>query len=105
MRRSFWVRAIATPLACGNAVILKASEQCPRTHALIIEAFADAGLPEGVVQVVTNAPADAGGGGALIDAPRRRINFTGSTTVGKIIATRAAGSSSPACSNWAARHR
>jgi acyl-CoA reductase-like NAD-dependent aldehyde dehydrogenase len=27
------VRAIATPLACGNAVILKASEQCPRTHA------------------------------------------------------------------------
>ena len=36
------VRAIAVPLACGNAVILKASEQCPRTHALIIEAFADA---------------------------------------------------------------
>jgi acyl-CoA reductase-like NAD-dependent aldehyde dehydrogenase len=49
------VRAIATPLACGNAVILKASEQCPRTHALIIEAFAEAGFPEGVVNVVTNA--------------------------------------------------
>lgn len=86
------VRAIATPLACGNAVILKASEQCPRTHALIIEAFADAGFPEGVVQVVTNAPADAGAVvGALIDAPEvRRINFTGSTTVGRIIARRAA---------------
>jgi acyl-CoA reductase-like NAD-dependent aldehyde dehydrogenase len=54
------VRAIATPLACGNAVILKASEICPRTHALIIEAFAEAGFPEGVVNVVTNAPADAG---------------------------------------------
>jgi acyl-CoA reductase-like NAD-dependent aldehyde dehydrogenase len=82
----------ATPLACGNAVILKASEQCPRTHALIIEAFAEAGFPEGVVNVVTNAPADAADVvGALIDAPEvKRINFTGSTAVGRIIATRAA---------------
>ncbi|OJX96765.1 MAG: salicylaldehyde dehydrogenase [Novosphingobium sp. 63-713] len=86
------VRAIATPLACGNAVILKASEQCPRTHALIIEAFAEAGFPEGVVNVVTNAPADAADVvGALIDAPEvKRINFTGSTAVGRIIAKRAA---------------
>ncbi|MFC4257342.1 aldehyde dehydrogenase family protein [Altererythrobacter xixiisoli] len=86
------VRAIAVPLACGNSVILKASEQCPRTHALIIEAFAEAGFPEGVVNVVTNDPADAGEVvGALIDAPQvKRINFTGSTAVGKIIAKRAA---------------
>ncbi|MFB0610722.1 aldehyde dehydrogenase [Aurantiacibacter poecillastricola] len=86
------VRAIAVPLACGNSVILKASEQCPRTHALIIEAFAEAGFPEGVVNVVTNAPEDAAEVvGALIDAPEvRRINFTGSTQVGKIIARRAA---------------
>ncbi|MEO8722550.1 MAG: aldehyde dehydrogenase [Sphingobium sp.] len=86
------VRAIAVPLACGNAVILKASENCPRTHELIIEAFAEAGFPKGVVQVVTNAPADAGEVvGALIDAPQvKRINFTGSTAVGRIIARRAA---------------
>jgi len=86
------VRAIAVPLACGNAVILKASEICPRTHALIIEAFAEAGFPEGVVNVVTNAPADASEVvGALIDAREvKRINFTGSTAVGKIIAKRAA---------------
>ena len=86
------VRAIAVPLACGNAVILKASETCPRTHALIIEAFAEAGFPEGVVNVVTNAPADAAAVvAALIDAPEvKRINFTGSTMVGKIIAKRAA---------------
>ncbi|WP_298286753.1 aldehyde dehydrogenase [Novosphingobium sp.] len=86
------VRAIAVPLACGNAVILKASEQCPRTHSLIIEAFAEAGFPEGVVNVVTNAPADAADVvGALIDAPEvKRINFTGSTAVGRIIAIRAA---------------
>jgi acyl-CoA reductase-like NAD-dependent aldehyde dehydrogenase len=91
------VRAIAVPLACGNSVILKASETCPRTHALIVEAFAEAGFPEGVVNVVTNAPADAGEVvGALIDAPEvRRINFTGSTAVGRIIAKRAAGHLKP----------
>ncbi len=91
------VRAIAVPLACGNAVILKASESCPRTHALIVEAFAEAGFPEGVVQVVTNAPADAAEVvGALIDAPEvKRINFTGSTGVGRIIAQRAAGHLKP----------
>ncbi len=86
------VRAIAVPLACGNTVILKASEICPRTHSLIIEAFAEAGFPEGVVNVVTNAPEDAAEiVGALIDHPAvKRINFTGSTQVGKIIARRAA---------------
>ncbi|MPS68395.1 aldehyde dehydrogenase [Novosphingobium aerophilum] len=91
------VRAIAMPLACGNAVILKASETCPRTHGLIVEALGEAGFPEGVVNVVTNAPADAAGVvGALIDAPEvKRINFTGSTAVGRIIATRAAGHLKP----------
>lgn len=91
------VRAIAVPLACGNTVILKASETCPRTHELIVEAFAEAGFPEGVVNVVTNAPADAAAVvGALIDAPEvRRINFTGSTAVGRIIAQRAAGHLKP----------
>ena len=86
------VRAIAVPLACGNSVILKASEICPRTHELIVEAFNSAGFPDGVVNIVTNAPGDAADVvGALIDAPEvRRINFTGSTHVGRIIAKRAA---------------
>ncbi len=86
------VRAIAVPLACGNAVILKASELCPRTHSLIVEAFAGAGFPAGVVNIVTNAPKDAADVvGALIDHPAvRRINFTGSTAVGRIVAKRAA---------------
>jgi len=86
------VRAIAMPLACGNTVVLKASEQCPRTHALIVEAFEDAGLGEGVVNLISNAPANAGEiVGALIDHPAvKRINFTGSTHVGRIIAKRAA---------------
>jgi acyl-CoA reductase-like NAD-dependent aldehyde dehydrogenase len=91
------VRAVAVPLACGNTVVLKASEQCPRTHALIAEAFAEAGLPEGAVSIVTNAPKDAAEiVGALIDHPEvKRINFTGSTAVGKIIAQRAAGHLKP----------
>lgn len=82
------VRAIATPLACGNTVIFKGSENCPRTHQLIVEAFVDAGFPAGVVNYITNAPADAG---AVVEAivahpAVRRVNFTGSTKVGKIIA-------------------
>jgi benzaldehyde dehydrogenase (NAD) len=82
------VRAIATPLACGNTVIFKGSENCPRTHQLIVEAFVEAGFPAGVVNYITNAPADAG---AVVEAivahpAVRRVNFTGSTKVGKIIA-------------------
>ena len=82
------VRAICVPLACGNTVILKGSENCPRTHQLIIESFEDAGFPPGVVNYITNAPADAG---AVVEAmvahpAVRRVNFTGSTKVGKIIA-------------------
>jgi benzaldehyde dehydrogenase (NAD) len=86
------VRSIAMPLACGNTVIMKASELSPRTHSLIVEAFLDAGLPDGVVNIVTNAPEDAAEVvGTLIDHPAvKRINFTGSTGVGKIIAKRAA---------------
>lgn len=82
------VRAIATPLACGNTVILKGSENCPRTHQLIVEAFVEAGFPAGVVNYVTNAPQDAGTVvEAMVAHPAvRRVNFTGSTRVGRLIA-------------------
>ncbi len=81
------VRSISTALACGNTVILKGSELCPATHGLIIEALQDAGLPPGVVNFVTNAPADAGSVvEAIVAHPAvRRISFTGSTKVGRII--------------------
>jgi len=82
------VRAIALPLACGNTVVLKGSEISPATHGLIIEALQEAGLPNGVVNFVTNAPADASAVvEAMIAHPAvRRVNFTGSTRVGRIIA-------------------
>jgi acyl-CoA reductase-like NAD-dependent aldehyde dehydrogenase len=85
-------RAIATPLACGNTVILKASERCPRTQGLIVEAFREAAFPDGVVNLVTNEPADAVGVvRAMIEhLAVRRINFTGSTEVGRSVAKLAA---------------
>lgn len=81
------VRSIATPLACGNTVVMKTSELCPRVHALIIEAVAEAGFPDGVLNAVSNAPEDAPElVEALIANPAvRRVNFTGSTRVGKVI--------------------
>jgi acyl-CoA reductase-like NAD-dependent aldehyde dehydrogenase len=81
-------RAIAMPLACGNTVVLKASELCPKTHGLIGDVMREAGFPRGVVNVVSNAPKDAAVVvEALIAHPAvRRINFTGSTRVGRIIA-------------------
>ena len=74
-------------LACGNTVILKASEACPATHRLIGEVLREAGLPAGVVNVVTNAPEHAAEVvEALIAHPKvRRVNFTGSTRVGRLI--------------------
>lgn len=82
------VRAIATPLACGNTVVFKGSELCPATHGLIVDALQEAGLPSGVVNFVTNAPADAGDVvEAMVAHPAlRRVNFTGSTKVGTLIA-------------------
>jgi acyl-CoA reductase-like NAD-dependent aldehyde dehydrogenase len=85
-------RAIASPLAYGNTVILKASEVCPRTHAEIGRALADAGMPPGVVNVLTHEADDAPDVvDELIAHPAvRRINFTGSTRVGRLIAENAA---------------
>ncbi|HXR92614.1 MAG TPA: aldehyde dehydrogenase [Steroidobacteraceae bacterium] len=81
------VRSIAMPLACGNTVILKASEVCPATHRLIGAVLTEAGLGEGVVNVVTHDPKDAEAiAEALISHHAvKRVNFTGSTRVGKII--------------------
>lgn len=85
-------RAVAAPLACGNTVVLKASELCPKTHEWVARALNDAGLPPGVLNFITNAPEHASEVvEALISHPAiRRINFTGSTRVGREIAVQAA---------------
>jgi benzaldehyde dehydrogenase (NAD) len=85
-------RAVATPLAYGNTVVLKASEQCPRTHAAVVRALVDAGLPAGAVNLVIHSPGDAPDVvDELIAHPAvRRVNFTGSTRVGRIVAVKCA---------------
>jgi acyl-CoA reductase-like NAD-dependent aldehyde dehydrogenase len=82
-------RSIAAPLALGNTVVLKPSEWSPWAGGLVWgEIFAEAGLPEGVLNIVTHAPGKAGDiGDELVSHPAvRRINFTGSTNVGRKLA-------------------
>ena len=81
------LRALVMPLACGNTVLLKASEVCPGSHWLLIKLLRDAGFPEGVVNIVTHDAALAPQiVEALVAHPGvRRVNFTGSTHVGRII--------------------
>jgi vanillin dehydrogenase len=85
-------RAVASPLAFGNTIVLKASELCPRTHGEIVRALVDAGLPPGVVNLITHEAGDAADVvDELIAHPAvRRINFTGSTRVGRLVAENAA---------------
>ncbi|HEX9232250.1 MAG TPA: aldehyde dehydrogenase family protein [Jatrophihabitantaceae bacterium] len=82
-------RAIAAPLALGNTLVLKPSEESPWSGGLLwAEIFAEAGLPDGVLNVVTHAPGEAGAiGDELVAHPWvRRINFTGSTATGRRLA-------------------
>ena len=90
-------RAVAAPLACGNTAILKGSELCPKTHEWVARMLNAAGLPDGVLNYVTNAPDHAEEVvEALISYPAvRRVNFTGSTRVGRQIAVIAAGHLKP----------
>src|SRR5256885_203722 len=64
-------RSIAAPLALGNSVVLKPSEWSPWAGGLVWgEIFAEAGLPEGVLNVVTHAPGKAGDvGDELVSHP------------------------------------
>jgi acyl-CoA reductase-like NAD-dependent aldehyde dehydrogenase len=85
-------RAIAYPIVCGNTVVFRASETSPRTHAIIAEVLHEAGLPAGVLNFLTSTPEDSDRVvEAIIAHPAvRRVNFTGSTGVGRIIAEKAA---------------
>jgi len=85
-------RAVATPLAYGNTVVLKASEHCPRTHASVVRALVDAGLPSGAINLILHSADDAPEVVDELIANRatRRVNFTGSTRVGRIVAAKCA---------------
>lgn len=79
------VRKIAAGLAAGCSLIVKAPEETPASPAALIGAFADAGLPAGVLGLVYGDPAEISG--YLIPHPViRKVTFTGSTAVGKQLA-------------------
>ncbi|WP_083750166.1 aldehyde dehydrogenase family protein [Rhodohalobacter halophilus] len=81
---------IAPALAAGNTVVLKPAETTPLTALKFAEICKDAGLPDGVVNIITGAGPT---GAALVDHPDvSKIAFTGSTEVGKIIQKSLAGS-------------
>jgi succinate-semialdehyde dehydrogenase / glutarate-semialdehyde dehydrogenase len=78
-------RKVAGALAAGCAIILKASEETPAGAMQLVQAFADAGLPPGVVNLVFGQPAEISE--YLIPQPSvRLITFTGSVPVGKHLA-------------------
>ncbi|HXR24458.1 MAG TPA: aldehyde dehydrogenase family protein [Candidatus Binataceae bacterium] len=77
-------------LACGNTVILKPAEQTPLTALRLGELMMEAGLPEGVVNVITGF--GPGAGSSIAEHPAiDKVAFTGSTEVGKIILKASAG--------------
>jgi acyl-CoA reductase-like NAD-dependent aldehyde dehydrogenase len=80
---------LAPALAAGNAVVLKPARTTPLTALELAACFVDAGLPEGVLSVLTGPGGTLGD--ALVGDPRvRKISFTGSTATGERI-TRIAG--------------
>jgi succinate-semialdehyde dehydrogenase/glutarate-semialdehyde dehydrogenase len=79
------VRKLSASLAAGCSIIVKAPEETPASPAELIRAFADAGVPPGVVNLVYGSPAEISE--YLIPHPViRKISFTGSTVVGKHLA-------------------
>ncbi|MBM3355886.1 MAG: NAD-dependent succinate-semialdehyde dehydrogenase [Betaproteobacteria bacterium] len=79
------VRKIGGGLAAGCSMLVKAPEETPAAPAALIKAFADAGIPAGVLQLVYGTPAEISN--YLIPHPAiRKVTFTGSIPVGKQLA-------------------
>jgi succinate-semialdehyde dehydrogenase / glutarate-semialdehyde dehydrogenase len=79
------VRKLSAALAAGCSIIIKAPEETPSAPAALVQAFADAGVPAGVIGLVYGDPAEISS--YLIPHPViRKITFTGSTPVGKQLA-------------------
>ncbi|KAK3941531.1 aldehyde dehydrogenase domain-containing protein [Diplogelasinospora grovesii] len=81
------MRSVLFPMAAGNTAILKGSELCPKTMWGVVSVFHEAGIPAGVLNLIVHEPANAAAiTSQLIAHPDvKKINFTGSTAVGRII--------------------
>ncbi|MDG2474417.1 MAG: NAD-dependent succinate-semialdehyde dehydrogenase [Paracoccaceae bacterium] len=83
------VRKISGAIAAGCSIILKGPEDTPASCAELVKVFSDAGVPEGVINLVYGVPSDISN--YLIPHPFiKKISFTGSTVVGKKLASLAA---------------
>ncbi|MCZ4590680.1 aldehyde dehydrogenase family protein, partial [Rhodococcus opacus] len=78
-------RKIGPALAAGCTIIVKPAEDTPLTMLLLAEIFAEAGLPAGVLSVLPASNAAAVTEPLLADPRLRKVTFTGSTRVGKIL--------------------
>lgn len=77
---------ILPAILCGNTVVIKPAEDTPLSVYRFVKAFEEAGLPPGVVNLVTGYGETAGA--PLVTHPTiRLVSFTGSTQVGRLIAT------------------
>ncbi len=87
-------RKVSAALSAGCSVILKAAEETPGAACLLVQAFEDAGLPAGVLNLVFGDPAEISS--ALIASPvTRLVTFTGSVQVGKHLTKLAAAAMKP----------
>ncbi|KAJ4351377.1 uncharacterized protein N0V89_006717 [Didymosphaeria variabile] len=84
----FGIRSAATAIATGNTTVIKSSEVTPRCYYELGKAFKEAGLPDGVFNVVACRPQDAPMVvNTMIEHPAiRKVNFTGSAATGRKIA-------------------
>ncbi len=77
-------------LVCGNTCVIKPAEDTPLSTYNLVEALVEAGLPDGVVNIVAGYGPEAGA--PLVEHPDvRAISFTGSSAVGRIVGQTAAG--------------
>ncbi|WP_425843644.1 aldehyde dehydrogenase family protein [Agrococcus sp. TSP3-2-1] len=84
-----FARAVAPAIATGNGVVVKPADETPRTAVRIAQLALEAGLPAGILNVVTGTGAETGA--ALSSSPDvDQIGFVGSTEVGRLIAASAA---------------
>jgi len=87
---SMITRKVAPAVAAGCTIVLKPAEQTPLCALATFEVLRDAGLPEGVATVVTTSDPGPVADVWLDDHRVRKLTFTGSTSVGRMLATRAA---------------
>ncbi len=82
-------RKVAPALAAGCTVVLKPAEQTPGSAILFFQLAEEAGIPKGVINLVTGTPNKIGDA-LLADKRIRKVTFTGSTNVGKLLLKKAA---------------